>query len=214
VECDRVLDPQCRCGLANVVGILLERELRRVDADDDESLVAVLLGPRAKVAERAEPVDARVRPEVDEHDLPAQVSRFEWLCVEPPGGTVEAGQPPFDGEPSQSGFAAAPPTHLGLAGTNRWTKSSAVCATSCQPLSMVSEWPRLGIFLISVTLGFRFCRLYAALAIAQGTVWSLSPSMISSGPRSGFFVSTFDSVQGFRFALPICARAIPDPATW
>jgi hypothetical protein len=42
---------------------------------------------------------------------------------------------------------------------NRLTKSSAVWATSCQPLSMVSEWPRLGIILISVTLGFRFCRL-------------------------------------------------------
>src|SRR5215218_9973763 len=77
---------------------------------------------------------------------------------------------------------------------------------------MVSEWPRLGIFLISVTLVLRFCRLYAALAIAQGTVWSFSPSRISSGPRSGFFVSTFDSVQGLRLALAIWARAIPDPA--
>jgi hypothetical protein len=35
---------------------------------------------------------------------------------------------------------------------------------------MVSEWPRLGIILISVMSGLRFCRLYAALAIAQGTV--------------------------------------------
>ena len=49
--------------------------------------------------------------------------------------------------------------YLGLAGTNRLTKSSAVCATSCQPWSMVNEWPRLGIFLISVTLGLRCCRL-------------------------------------------------------
>src|SRR5215203_7468790 len=72
---------------------------------------------------------------------------------------------------------------------------------------MVSEWPRLGIFLISVTLGLRFCRLYEALAIAQGTVWSFSPSRISSGPRSGFFVSTFDSVQGLRLELAIWARA-------
>jgi hypothetical protein len=73
-----------------------------------------------------------------------------------------------------------------LAGTNRLTKSSAVCPTSCQPWSMVSEWPRLGVFLISVTLGLRFCRLLDALAIAHGTVWSFSPSRISSGPRSGF----------------------------
>jgi hypothetical protein len=48
---------------------------------------------------------------------------------------------------------------LGLAGTNRLTKSSAVSATSCQPWSIVREWPRLGIFWISVTPGLRFCRL-------------------------------------------------------
>jgi hypothetical protein len=41
-----------------------------------------------------------------------------------------------------------------------------------------------------------------------------SPSMISSGPRSGFFVSTFASVAGLRFAFPIWARAMPEPATW
>jgi acetyl esterase/lipase len=39
-----------------------------------------------------------------------------------------------------------------LAGANRLTKSSAVWATFCQPWSMVSECPRLGSFLISVTL--------------------------------------------------------------
>jgi hypothetical protein len=33
---------------------------------------------------------------------------------------------------------------------------SAVSATSCQPLSMVSAWPRFGISTISVTLLF-FC---------------------------------------------------------
>jgi hypothetical protein len=53
-----------------------------------------------------------------------------------------------------------------------------------------------------------------AFAIAHGTVWSFSPSMMSRGPRSGFLVSTFDSVHGLRFALPIWARAIPEPATW
>jgi len=31
-------------------------------------------------------------------------------------------------------------------------------------------------------------------------VWSWSPSMMSRGPRSGFFVSTLASVQGLRFA--------------
>ena len=66
--------------------------------------------------------------------------------------------------------------------TNRWTKARAVSATSRQPLSMVSEWPRPLISTISVTPGLRFSRLYEALAIAHGTVWSSSPEMISSGP--------------------------------
>ena len=48
--------------------------------------------------------------------------------------------------------------------------------------------PRFGIFTISVTPGLRLCHLKAALAIAHGTVWSFSPSMMSRGPRSGFFV--------------------------
>ncbi len=42
---------------------------------------------------------------------------------------------------------------------NRLTKSSAVWATSRQPWSIVREWPRFGIFTISVTAGLRRCRL-------------------------------------------------------
>jgi hypothetical protein len=38
-------------------------------------------------------------------------------------------------------------------------KSSAVWATSRQPWSMVSAWPRLGTLTISVTAGLRLCRL-------------------------------------------------------
>jgi hypothetical protein len=41
----------------------------------------------------------------------------------------------------------------------RCTNSNAVSATSRQPLSMVSECPRLGIFVISVAAAFRLCRL-------------------------------------------------------
>jgi hypothetical protein len=43
--------------------------------------------------------------------------------------------------------------------TNRLTKSSAFWATSCQPWSIVSAWPRFGIFTSSVTAVFRRCRL-------------------------------------------------------
>ena len=74
-------------------------------------------------------------------------------------------------------------------------------ATSRQPLSIVSAWPRPGISTISVTPLLRFWRLKDALAIAHGTVWSFSPEMMSNGPRSAFLVLTFTSVHGFRFAV-------------
>ena len=74
-------------------------------------------------------------------------------------------------------------------------------ATSRQPLSIVSEWPRFGISTISVMPSLRFCFLKDACAIAHGTVWSFSPAMTSSGPRSGFSLSTFASVHGLKFAV-------------
>jgi hypothetical protein len=43
--------------------------------------------------------------------------------------------------------------------TKRVTNASAVSATSRQPLSMTSPCPRLGISMISVTAGLRFCFL-------------------------------------------------------
>src|SRR5712691_4091281 len=43
--------------------------------------------------------------------------------------------------------------------TKRWTKASAVSATSRHPLSTVSACPRPGIVTNSVTASFRFCRL-------------------------------------------------------
>ena len=51
-------------------------------------------------------------------------------------------------------------------------------------------------------------------AIAGGTVWSLSPEMISRGPRLGFLVSTFASVQGLRFSAAAWNSGAPGAATW
>src|SRR5829696_1214818 len=92
VERDRVVDPHVGRGPADVVDVSLERELGRVHADDDEALVAVLLVPRPDIAERPEPVDARVGPEVDEDDLPGEARRRQRLRVEPAGDPVEGGQ--------------------------------------------------------------------------------------------------------------------------
>ena len=55
--------------------------------------------------------------------------------------------------------SASPVASNGIGQANRLTKSSAVWATSRQPWSIVREWPRFGIFTISVTPGLRFCRL-------------------------------------------------------
>src|SRR5829696_282330 len=89
---------------------------------------------------------------------------------------------------------------IGHGPVNLLTNSRAVSATSRQPLSMVSAWPRPGISVISVTPSLCACFLYCALATAHGIVWSFSPLMISTGPRSGFLVSTLASVHGLRFA--------------
>ena len=76
-------------GVAHVVDVLFERELRRMHADDDQPVILVLVGPRLNVGKRAKAVDARVRPEVDDDDLAAQTFRRERRRVEP---RIRAGQ--------------------------------------------------------------------------------------------------------------------------
>src|SRR2546421_4615164 len=126
VERDRIPDPHVLCGLAHVVDVALERELGRVDANNDQPPVAVLLGPRADVSQRAEPVDAGVRPEIDDNDLLTDVRRGERRRIEPTGRPVETGQVTLDGQRSrpcvpehaeQAHFA--PPTSM-----TAWAKAS------------------------------------------------------------------------------------------
>ncbi len=78
---------------------------------------------------------------------------------------------------------------------------------------MTSECPRPVILTISVTPLFRFCFLNDAFAIAHGTVWSFSPSMMSNGPRSGFFDFTLASVHGLKFAVAAWKSGTPEPGT-
>jgi hypothetical protein len=77
VERDGILDGHVLHRLAHIVDVAFKRELRGVDADHDQSLILVPLGPRAEIGERAEPVDAGKGPEVDENDLPLQIRRAE-----------------------------------------------------------------------------------------------------------------------------------------
>src|SRR5665647_3540517 len=97
--------------------------------------------------------------------------------------------------------------------TKRFTNANALSATPFHPLSTVSACPRLASSTISVTPALRSCRLNDACVIAHGTVWSFSPLMNSSGPRSGFSVSTFTSVHGLRFAVAAWKSGVPDAGT-
>src|SRR3984893_13218388 len=86
---------------ADVVDVFLESELRRVNADDHESVFLVFPRPRANIGECPEPVDAGVRPEVDQHDLPAQAILRQWLRVEASARPGAIRQLAFNGERSQ-----------------------------------------------------------------------------------------------------------------
>src|SRR3954452_4023266 len=62
-----------------------------MDADDDQSGRLVAIEPGTDVRKGPLAVDARVRPEVVEHDLPAQLRRSYRFRVEP-AGRVERGR--------------------------------------------------------------------------------------------------------------------------
>src|SRR3954467_5652495 len=89
VQRDRVVDLALVRRLPHTLDVALERELRRVDSDDDQPVVAIGVRPRPDVWLRAQPVDAGERPEVDEHDAAAQIGRAERVGVEPLRGPAE-----------------------------------------------------------------------------------------------------------------------------
>src|SRR6266498_5623218 len=62
---------------------MFEGELRRVDADDDQSAPVVRAVPGLYVRQRAQAVDAGIRPEVDQDDLAAQLPERQRLAVDP-----------------------------------------------------------------------------------------------------------------------------------
>ena len=83
VNSDRVSHVHLLRRPAHVVDVFLERELRRVRTDYNQSLVAVFVGQGAHIGKGAEPVDARISPEIDEHDFPAQARWCKRWRVEP-----------------------------------------------------------------------------------------------------------------------------------
>src|SRR6266446_2975190 len=51
IDRDRIVDPHVLGGSANVVDVLLECEFGSVDADHDQALILVFLGPCADIGE-------------------------------------------------------------------------------------------------------------------------------------------------------------------
>jgi hypothetical protein len=91
VDRDRVVDPSGPGRLPDEVELVLEGELRGVDADDDQPVGSVGLGPGTDIRLLAQPVDAGQGPEVHHHDVAAQLGGAEWLGVEPAGRPAEQG---------------------------------------------------------------------------------------------------------------------------
>ena len=116
VDRDGELDAQGAGLRDDVVEVPLETELGGVDADDGQPGVRVFRGPGPDVGQRAQPVDARVGPEVDEDDAPLEPLGRQRLRVEPARRAIERGQVaprpaagstrrPGDGRSSGSGRA-------------------------------------------------------------------------------------------------------------
>ena len=91
VDHHRIVDPHLLHGTTNVVDVAFEWELGSVHADHDE-LWPVLLRPGADIRKRAQPVDAGIGPEVDEHDFPGEAGRRQARRIDPLGGTADGGQ--------------------------------------------------------------------------------------------------------------------------
>ena len=76
-------------GLHHVFIHFLEMELRRVDADYDQTVVGVAFVPSPQVGKRADAVDAGISPEINQHDLASQPFHREWAAVDPLLGAGE-----------------------------------------------------------------------------------------------------------------------------
>ena len=89
VDRDRVFDAHRIQGRLDLLDVVLERELRRVRADHDQSVVPVALLPGADVGQRAQPVDAGEGAELDDDHLSPEPGRCERLRIEPGGRAVQ-----------------------------------------------------------------------------------------------------------------------------
>ena len=70
-------------GLKDVGLVLLKLKLRRVDAQDYQPVVGVLVMPEFKLGEGADAVDAGISPEIQQHNPAAEVGQGQRFAVNP-----------------------------------------------------------------------------------------------------------------------------------
>src|SRR5262249_24825013 len=92
VDSDRVTYPHLFHSQANVIYVFFKRELRRMNANQYQSLISIFFGPGADIWKCAQPVDASVGPEINENDLSAQSRRCEGRRIEPLVRALKRGQ--------------------------------------------------------------------------------------------------------------------------
>src|ERR1019366_2926029 len=96
VDRNRIIDLHVIDRPADVIDVLLERELRSLHTDYHQSLSLVLFGPCTNVGECAQGVNAGIGPEIDEDDFSSQARSRQWLRVEPRCRAAERRQLTFD----------------------------------------------------------------------------------------------------------------------
>jgi hypothetical protein len=83
IEDDRIVDFLFLYRGFDICSHFLVGELRRMDTDDDESLITVFLIPSIEIWSRSLTVDAPESPEIYEDDLPPESRHSEWRRVYP-----------------------------------------------------------------------------------------------------------------------------------
>src|SRR4029078_12134741 len=76
VDCDRELDALATRVLADVVDVVLEADLRGMDADDRQAGAGVLRGPGPDIGGSEAPLDSRIGAEVDDAHVTAPHTRI------------------------------------------------------------------------------------------------------------------------------------------
>src|SRR5204862_1927683 len=91
---DRIRDAELLRRRDDLVVRLLPEELRRVHTDDRQSLPCVAIVPAPQLRDHVPTVHSPERPEVDEHDSPAEPLHRERLAVDPWAGRDLGRRPP------------------------------------------------------------------------------------------------------------------------